>query len=187
MARANNLSNEPVTVVFSWIVTKSEEQTFEHIMHAIHKVARTFPGHMGVTTLQSPTNKNNYQTVLRFDSAEHLDAWMRSSVRQKMMKPLGKIAHADTTVKSRGLETWFEIPGERTVPPPRWKMVAVTFIAIYPISLLFSLFLAPYVENWPVLIRALLLPIIAPIILTYLFMPFLTQRILKRWLYKKDR
>ena len=86
MERSTNFSNEPVTAVFSWTVKPGNEQLFEHQMHEIHKVARTFPGHMGVTTLRSPANKGSYQTtVLRFDSTMHLEAWLNSQVRQKMM------------------------------------------------------------------------------------------------------
>jgi len=184
MAKSNNSSSEPVTTVFSWTVKQGEEQVFEHLMHDIHKVARTFPGHMGVTTLRSPTRKESFQTILRFDNVRHLEAWLNSPIRQNMMKPFEKIVQGDTTTEATGLETWFEIPGQQVTPPPRWKMASTTFIAIYPLSLLFSLFLAPHVENWPTVIRALFLPVLAPIILTYLFMPFLTQHILKRWLYK---
>ena len=183
MAQSNKFSSEPVTAVFSWTVKRDNEQLFQDMMHDVHKVARTFPGHMGVTTLQSPASKSSFQTVLRFDSAKHLEAWLNSSIRQKMMKPLEHVAHADTA-KASGLETWFEIPGQQVTPPPRWKMVVVTFIAIYPLSLLFTVFLAPYIVDWSVWIRSLFLPIIAPMVLTYLFMPFLTQRVLKRWLYK---
>jgi hypothetical protein len=100
-----------------------------------------------------------------------------------MMKPLAKIAHTDASPKASGLETWFEIPGQLVIPPPRWKMVATTFIAIYPLSLLAGLFVNPHIVNWPVAIRALILPIFAPLILTYLLMPFLTQHVLKHWLY----
>ncbi|HUC19989.1 MAG TPA: antibiotic biosynthesis monooxygenase [Candidatus Polarisedimenticolaceae bacterium] len=184
MAQANNFSNEPVTTVLSWTVKPGKEQLFEQMMHDIHKVARTFPGHMGVTTLKSPENKESFQTVLRFDTTRHLENWLNSPIRRKMIKPMQEIAHTDATAKATGLETWFDIPGHLVAPPPRWKMVITTFIAIYPLSLLFSLFLTPYIANWPLEIRAIFLPVFAPIILTYLFMPFLTQRVLKRWLYK---
>jgi antibiotic biosynthesis monooxygenase (ABM) superfamily enzyme len=184
MAQSKNFSNEPVTAVFSWTVKQGKEQLFEHMMHDMHKVARTFPGHMGVTTLRSPGHKGNFQTVLRFDNAKHLEAWLSSPIRQKMMKPLEEIVHTDTSAKATGLETWFEIPGQLVTPPPRWKMVVTAFIAIYPLSLLSALYVTPHIVNLPVLVRALFLPVFAPIILTYLFMPFLTRRVLKRWLYK---
>jgi antibiotic biosynthesis monooxygenase (ABM) superfamily enzyme len=184
MAQSIESSSEPVTAMFSWTVKADKEQVFEDMLHDIHKVARRFPGHMGVTTLQSPTNKGSFQTVLRFDTARHLEAWLNSPIRQKMMKPLEKIARVDKAAKATGLETWFEIPGQQTAPPPRWKMVVATFIAIYPLSLLFTVYVAPYVVDWPVWARSLFLPVIAPVVLTYVFMPFLTQRVLNRWLYK---
>lgn len=184
MWRAKNISNEPVTAVFGWTVKQGKEQLFEHMMHDIHKVARTFPGHMGVTTLKSPAREGSFQTVLRFDNATHLEDWLNSPIRHKMMSPLGEIAHTDTSTKATGFETWFEIPGQAVIPPPRWKMVIATFIAIYPLSLIYALFVAPHTGNWLVSVRALILPIFAPLILTYLFMPFLTRRVLKPWLYK---
>jgi antibiotic biosynthesis monooxygenase (ABM) superfamily enzyme len=64
-------------------------------------------------------------------------------------------------------------------------MVIATFIAIYPLSLLYGIFLAPHIVSWPTWVRSLFLPVFAPLILTYLFMPFLTQHILKRWLYTR--
>jgi hypothetical protein len=103
-----------------------------------------------------------------------------------MMKPMEEITITENTVKATGLETWFDIPGQYVIAPPRWKMVITTFIAIYPLSLLYALYLAPHIISWPVLVRALFLPVLAPVILTYLFMPFLTQRVLKRWLYKSS-
>lgn len=183
MAQNDKFSNEPVTTVFSWSVKKGKEQVFEHLMHDVHRVARTFPGHMGVTTLKSPTGKNNYQTVLRFDNTRHLEAWLNAPIRKKLMEPFNDIAKSDSFNEATGLETWFEIPGQPVVSPPRWKMAITTCIAIYPLSLLFAYFLTPHISSWPVVVRALFLPVFAPIILTYLFMPFLTQHILKRWLY----
>jgi antibiotic biosynthesis monooxygenase (ABM) superfamily enzyme len=185
MITSNRSLNEPATAVFSWTVKPSKEKLFEERMHEIHRVARTYPGHMGVTTIKSPGRDNSFQTVLRFDTKSHLDAWLRSPIRHQLTQALEETAHNDSTKKASGLETWFEIPGQLVMPPPRWKMVISTFIAIYPISLAYGLFLAPHVESWPVWIRSLFLPIFAPIILTYLFMPYLTQVVLKRWLYKE--
>jgi len=184
MANSSIPSSEPATAVFSWTVKPGMEQLFEQRMHEIHRVARTYPGHMGVTTIKSPGRNDSFQTVLRFDTQSHLEAWLRSPTRRQLAQSLEEVAHNDTTKKATGLETWFEIPGQSVTPPPRWKMVSVTFFAIYPISLAYGLFLAPRIVDWPVWVRSLCLPIFAPLILTYLFMPFLTQRVLKRWLYK---
>jgi antibiotic biosynthesis monooxygenase (ABM) superfamily enzyme len=183
MAKAVETTNEPITAVFSFTVKPGDEEAFAHLMHDIHKVARTFPGHMGVTTLRSPTQKSNFQTILRFDTAAHLDAWLSSPQRKAMMGPVSELVESDPTKQATGLETWFDIPGQVVPPPPRWKMAITTFIAIYPLSLLYSYFLVPHTLSLPVPVRSLFLPIIAPVILTYLFMPLLTRHILRRWLY----
>ncbi len=185
MATSNMTLNEPATAVFSWTVKPGKEQEFEQRMHEIHRVARTYPGHMGVTTIKSPGRSDNFQTVLRFDTQAHLDAWLRSPTRQELAQALEEVAHNESAKKATGLETWFNIPGQPQItPPPRWKMVIATSIAIYPISLVYGLFVAPHILHWSVWVRSLCLPIFAPIILTYLLMPFLTQHVLKRWLYK---
>lgn len=49
MAKSVEQIDEPVTAVFSYTVRPGDEEAFEHLIHDIHKVARTFPGHMGVT------------------------------------------------------------------------------------------------------------------------------------------
>ncbi len=185
MAQTINSSGEPVTAVFSWTVKPRRRELFEQRMHEIHRVARTFPGHMGVTTIKSPDRPDSYQTVLRFDTRAHMDAWLHSPTRQLLMRAIEEVAHPEATKSASGLETWFTIPGHAMVPPPKWKMAATTIIAIYPLSLLYAIYVAPNTLHWPVAARAMVVPILAPIILTYLFMPFLTQRVLKPWLYKK--
>ena len=184
MSNVSQVENEPVTVVWNWTIGHGKEEMFEHMMHDIHNVARTFPGHMGVTTLQSPEKKDNFQTILRFDNVSHLERWLNSDIRQKMLEPLSEIAHENAATKATGLETWFEVPGKTVTPPPRWKMVVTTFIAIYPLSVVYGFLVAPNTLSWPTLVRALILPIFAPIILTYAFMPFLTQKVLRPWLYR---
>jgi uncharacterized protein len=186
MGQPSNIESAPVTMVWNWRTEPNKEELFEHMMHDIHKVARTFPGHMGVTTLKSPTENGRFQTVLRFDNAKHLEAWLNSDIRRKMAEILSEVAQIDTASKATGLETWFDIPGKHMLPPPRWKMVITTFIAIYPLSLIYGFLIVTLTTRWPIAARALILPIFAPIALTYLFMPFLTQHVMKSWLYKKN-
>jgi antibiotic biosynthesis monooxygenase (ABM) superfamily enzyme len=183
MGKATVSSNEPVTALFSLTVRKGKEQEFETLMHGLHQAARTFPGHMGVTTLKNPARRGSRQTVLRFDSTKHLENWLNSPVRKRLMEPIDKIADSDTYKEATGLETWFDIPGQQIIAPPRWKMVVTTFIGIYPLSVVYGGVVAAHVTHWPLAFKSLFLPVLAPIILTYLFIPFLTQRALKRWLY----
>ena len=40
--------------------------------------ARRFPGHLGVEVFRPPSAAGEYRTVYRFDSEEHLRAWLDS-------------------------------------------------------------------------------------------------------------
>lgn len=186
MGKSVNIENGPVTVVWNWTVKPDKDELFEKMMHDVHKVAITFPGHMGVTTLRSASQKGKSQTVLRFDNTAHLEAWLNSDIRKKMAELISEIAQIETSTKATGLETWFDLPGQPVIPPPRWKMAVTTSIAIYPLSLIYGYFIAPHTLIWPVAARSLILPVFAPVILTYLFMPILTQHVLKPWLYNKS-
>ncbi len=183
MQQPKKHTQEPVTVIFNWMVTPGKEQEFQSWMHKVHEAALEWPGHLGVTTLRPPQGSEDYRTILRFDCAEHLESWLHSEERRALMKSLGNLAKQHTE-KASGLETWFNLPGKLVVPPPRWKMAVTTIIAIYPIALFFAVLVTPHVTSWPVYVRSALVPIFGPIILTYLFMPTLTQRILRRWLYR---
>jgi antibiotic biosynthesis monooxygenase (ABM) superfamily enzyme len=183
MVQVKKVIEQPVTTVFSWTVKPEKAEEFQSLMHKVHIAAEKWPGHLGVTTLRPPVGRNDYQTVLRFDTYKHLENWLNSKERSKLMEPIAAIAeiHAE---QASGLETWFNIPGRLVIPPPRWKMATTTIIAIYPIALIINIYIVPHIESWPVIFRAAVVPIVGPIILTYSFMPFLTQKILRNWLYK---
>jgi antibiotic biosynthesis monooxygenase (ABM) superfamily enzyme len=182
---STNQTREPVTAIFSWTVKSGKESDFQAAMHHVHQAAKTFPGHLGITTFRSPTSKSTYFTVLRFDSPDHMHSWMKSAARHDLIQEVFKTASLDTDFEAPGLETWFELPGQTQPAPPKWKMVTAIFIAIYPLSLLFNIFVAPHLVSWPVILRSLVFSVIAPTLLTYFLMPFVSQKLLKRWLYPK--
>jgi antibiotic biosynthesis monooxygenase (ABM) superfamily enzyme len=177
---------EPVTEVYMWAVDPADVPAFKAAMHAVHRMAALFPGHMGVTTIESPADKDNFFTVLRFDTATHMAAWLNSPQRGELIKGVYKFARTINEVKAYGLETWFNIPGQSTPPPPRWKMVVVTFTGIFPLSVIFNLFVQQQFAYWPVPLRSAVFSVIAPALLTYLVMPFLTQKVFRSWLYQRS-
>ena len=82
-----------------------------------------------------------------------------------------------------GLETWFTLEGLGVVPPPpRWKMAATTWLAIYPAITLLLLLVQDLLAPFPVPLRTLLLTGLLVPLMTYLLMPAVT-RMLRGWLY----
>jgi uncharacterized protein len=123
--------------------------------------------------------------VQHFANEEALGAWEESEERNRLVQEAGEFSTPNVQ-RATGLETWFKLPGERAiVPPPRWKMLLVTLIGAYPLVVLFSAFVLPSLEGWPLLARAAVLPIVLLSLMTYVVMPRLTQ-LLRGWLYPRQ-
>ncbi|GGO90183.1 antibiotic biosynthesis monooxygenase [Wenjunlia tyrosinilytica] len=176
--------DEPVTAVFSWQVLPGKENDFRHWAHGITRRAVRYPGHQGVTWLRPESESRDHYAVLRFADPQRLSDWMASPERAEWQDRLEGIAvetsrYQDTT----GMETWFHLPGSPAPSPPRWKMVVVTFCAVYPLSMLLGWLVTPEVAPWPLPARAAVFPAVVAPLLTYIVMPWLS-RLLRRWLYE---
>lgn len=77
-----------------------------------------------------------------------------------------------------GLEAWFR---GSNLPPPRWKMAAVTFGGVYGLTLVLTVLTRPIIGGWPLLIRNAAYNLLVVVGLTWGVMPFLTRR-LRGWL-----
>src|SRR5215207_10860298 len=120
--------------------------------------------------------------VQHFPNEEALRAWEESEERNRLVQEAGEFSTPNVQ-RATGLETWFVLPGERAiVPPPRWKMLLITLMGAYPLVVLYSAFVLPSLEGWPLLVRAAVLPIVLLSLMTYVIMPQLS-RLLGGWLY----
>lgn len=173
------------TAVFTWDVSPGHDAEFERWAHGVHTAAARHPGHLGATWLRAEGIRHRYYTVLTFADDARLQAWLKSPERSAWLERLDGIACQERH-QSSGLETWFSLPGEAVPPPSRLKMVLVTFCAVYPLSLLFQTVVTPVTASWPLLVRALMFPLVMVPLLTYVVMPALS-RALRRWLYPARR
>ena len=111
-----------------------------------------------------------------------MEIWDKSPDVQKLLQEVNMYStrHYETAT---GLETWFMLPDLKTVvPPPRWKMAIVVFIAAYTTSLLARSFLSPLLSEWPLIASTVIFTTILVVSLTYIALPAFSQ-LLRRWLY----
>ncbi|MBD0423355.1 antibiotic biosynthesis monooxygenase [Streptomyces sp. TRM S81-3] len=175
---------EPVTTVLTWEVRPGRERQFEEWTHGITRCARRFPGNEGVSWLR-PGQGHRYHVLLRWSDPHRLAAWLESPERASWH---ARIAGVATEIGSErqsttGMETWFSLPGITVQAPPRWKMVLTTFLGAYPFTFLIQWLVLPRTADWPLPLRAAVLPLVLLPILTYLVMPRLS-RLLRLWLYR---
>jgi len=58
------------------------EAQYEAWLKSITSAAQRFPGHRGVNIIRPPEGSGRYTIVLRFDTLEHLQAWLGSETRR---------------------------------------------------------------------------------------------------------
>src|ERR671910_2940051 len=170
-----------VTEVITRDIVPGREHELEQWAHRLDSATARYDATDTIITPDATTPARRV-FVLHFANEEALGAWEASEERDRLVQEARKFSTPDVQ-RATGLETWFVLPGQRAiVPPPRWKMLLVTLMASYPLVVLYSAFVLPSLEGWPLLVRAAVLPIGLLSLMTYVIMPQLT-RLLSGWLY----
>jgi antibiotic biosynthesis monooxygenase (ABM) superfamily enzyme len=179
----------PVTAVASRRVKQGREQEFEEWASGILAAANEAPGYLGSEVLRPSDNEDDdeYKIVFRFDHASNLRAWEVSDERHRWLRRAEPLVHEEKVHVLTGLETWFTLPTKPGEPaPPRYKMVIVSWLAIFPIvTLIFSVF-GQWLNLLPMLLRTLVFTAVMVTLMTYVVMPRMT-RLFSFWLYPDRR
>ncbi len=184
-----------VTWVITHEVRPDRRDDFEDWLAGITDEVGRLPGREGVTVLR-PGGKSGteYVVIVRFASYDDLRRWEESAERAEWLTRLDPLlAAASTYRKETGLETWFQLPGQRAVvPPPKWKMALLIILAIYPLLLIVlplmgTVFDIPYLSvpitiGSEFVVRTLVTAVILVTLMTWVAMPFLTK-LFRGWLY----
>jgi len=175
----------PVTTVVTRRAKPGHEADYERLLEEMIATASRFPGHLGVEVFRPQRGSGGeYRVVYRFDTAEHLRAWLDSDEHVAGLERLEP--HAAGPLRRRfltGLESWFtlrERPG--APPPPPYKMALLTWITIFPLITLVVLALEPVLTELALVPRLALTTAVTVPLMTWVVMPRVT-RALRGWLF----
>lgn len=178
----------PVSVVVTRRIKPGCEKAYEELVTGIHESIKAFDGYLGSHILVPPAadtgTTREYRIIFRFDTPAHLKAWEGSAERREWLDRMaGMIEGAPHYHVITGLETWFTLPGAGAiVPPPRYKMVAITLLAVFPLLTGFNYASQPLLSSLPIWLRVLIGSVIVVPVMTYVVMPRMT-RLFQAWLY----
>jgi uncharacterized protein len=148
---------EPVTVTVSRAVLPGSQARFEAWAAEMESVVSRFPGCLGVGVLRPGPDGGEYHVVFRFTDAVSLRRWERSPERATLLEAAEPLV-ADTRVqRTVGVDTWFELPARAEPPVPKWRRYVTDVFLVYPVSLAFSIFVAPHLVRMPLMPRVLLI------------------------------
>lgn len=184
-ASPNATPDTSVTVVISRRVKPGCEGEFEAFLVGVIAACSQFPGYLG-SSIFRPASMDDpeYRVIFKFDRLSHLRRWELSEERQMWFAQAEALTDSPPNVQVlTGLETWFTLPGKAAiVPPSRYKMALVTWLAVFPLITAISTVLQNQLLLLPNVFRVMVITAIAVPVMTYLLMPQMTK-IFAGWLY----
>lgn len=183
------MDKQGASVVITHQIIDGKEKEYENWLNEIGPLCRNAPGHLDWQIIRPiPGLTSTYTVIIRFDSTEHLKAWMDSTERRRLIEKVKSLLDkGDNYSISSGLDFLFTPAQPKTLVPLRWKQYLVTWSAIFPLSVLIPLVLLPILRKLGIpqirLIDSLIISGTIVFLMVYLVMPYYTK-LIKKWLYK---
>jgi antibiotic biosynthesis monooxygenase (ABM) superfamily enzyme len=165
-------------VIFSKI-RPGMDDTYREWAVRIQGAQAKYPGYRGMY-LQPPAEKEGlWTTIMRFDTAEHLEAWMEAPERQELLtESKAFIDHEHLMRLATSFPGWVPINPMTGKGPPNWKTAILVVLGLFPIVMLEMRFLSPILASLG--LHASLATFIANII-SVSGTTFLTMPLFIRW------
>ncbi|TFF33328.1 antibiotic biosynthesis monooxygenase [Mucilaginibacter psychrotolerans] len=169
----------PIHVAITRKVLPGKEHEFKDALHQFMGESFRHDGVHGASIISGPEGDDDREIgILRtFKNKAERDAFYHSEHFKKWEEYASKITEQPIYCELNGLEAFFR----SAAAPPRWKMALVTLCGVFPTSILLNLAISPFVKDFPLFIRLLIIAVCMVGILTWVVMPTLT-RVLKKWL-----
>lgn len=170
----------PATAVFSHRIRPGRESEFSRWKQRIIRARSRFPGYLGSEMFEPvPGVQEDWIDIVRFDTAAHLDEWLRSEERRRLVGEAEKFSEKiEARPLATGLESWFRLDGRtggEADSTPVWKQSLLVLLALYPTVMLLQFTVDPWLASVPLPIRILVGNVIGVALLAWVLLPRLTR------------
>lgn len=142
MGESGERPDSDVTEVIFSKIKPGKEDTYREWAARMQSAQAKYPGYKG-TFLQPPEEMGGFwTTIMRFDSASHLEGWMNAPERKEMLaESKAFIEHEQLTRLATSFPGWVPSDPASGKTPPNWKVTMLVLLGLYPIVCLEILFL----------------------------------------------
>ena len=192
----SDTDHQGATAIISHQIKPEYHAIYGAALDKVALSARTFTGFIDRHVIVPITGKTKtFTVILRYDNAEHLQAWFQSAQRRELIAEVKPylISNDDYHVQS-GLEFLFQqqpvsTPNLVQVTPPKppksWKQFLLTWSAIFPlVVMIFWLYelvtSAVNIHPQPLLAKLIITGLVV-FMMVYVVMPRYTK-LVKNWL-----
>ena len=176
-----------VTMVMVTEIKPAKEAAYRAWADRIQKLQATFPGYVGSFVQPPQHNETGWTTVLRFDSAAHLEGWLKSDGRAAMVKESEDLVQG---FHAQRIDTSFPgwVPTDPTTgkPPNMWKTAGLVLLTLFPVVMLELRFLNPHLEALNPALRTFIGNALSVTLTTWPLMPLAIWGF-HAWLFPENR
>jgi uncharacterized protein len=167
-------------------VKPGKEAAYREWETKIQQAQSKFPGYRGSYVQPPVSGELGWTTLMRFDSAEQLDRWLKSPERAALVReaqPLVDYTHLQRMGTS--FPGWFPTDPKTGQGPPNWKAAMLVLLGLFPIVMLETKFLSPRLAGVNFSLAMFIGNTISVALTTWLTMPLFIKA-LGWWLFPKS-
>jgi antibiotic biosynthesis monooxygenase (ABM) superfamily enzyme len=174
--------HDMVTEIITVSVKPGMEEAYHAWVDRIRQIEAKFPGYRGLQ-LQPPIPgvQDAWVSLLRFDSSEHLNAWLESDARRVALEEVEPFIERSEQQVATAFSGWFtfgDVPGQA---PPNWKQGMVVLLVLFPVVMLELLYLSPLLQSLNLAVDTFIGNLLSVAALTWLLVPW-ANRAFDWWL-----
>lgn len=159
---------------------------FEAALAEFARQSLAEPGSRGVHVLYPPAGSQSteYGILRSFANESDRRAFYQTTLYKDWVAKIAPMVEGGPEVRRlSGLDAWFRGP---TQPPPRWKMAVLTWIAVWPVSMIVAAIVAPLLAGRvPAVVVGGVVAAAIVVVLTWIAMPLLV-RFAHAWLVARS-
>lgn len=145
---SDEVSQAGVTEVIIAQVNPETESEYLSWSAKIHQAEARFPGFRGAYLQKPEVGKGrNWITLLQFDTMDHLDAWLNSDERQRLLnESMPWITSLETHRVISPYAGWFASIAKKGEMPAVWKQTMLVLLVLFPIVMFELRYLTPSIN-----------------------------------------
>jgi antibiotic biosynthesis monooxygenase (ABM) superfamily enzyme len=167
-------------------VKPGKEAAYREWETKIQQAQSKFPGYRGAYVQPPVAGELGWTTLMRFDSAEQLDTWLKSPERAALVKESEALVdYAHLQRMGTSFPGWFPTDPKTGQGPPNWKAAMLVLLGLFPIVMLEARFLSPQLAGVNSSLGMFIGNVISVALTTYLTMPLFIKTF-GWWLFPKS-
>lgn len=167
-----------ITEVIFTRIKPGMEVTYRDWAVRIQVAQAKYAGYRGMY-LQPPAEKDGLWTaIIRFDTSEHLEAWMNSPERAELLRESKVFVAQEQLLRlATSFPGWVPINPLTGKGPPNWKTALLVILGVYPVVMFEIRFLSPLLTSlgFPAALTTFIVNCLTAAATTFILMPRLVR------------